>query len=146
MDYLAQNMDLNNILITQYHELVGIPNRLPGPLIILYSFHSKSFRYLEHFVFSSQILVRLTDFLSLSRTFPQIRSIVVLIGPNWCLVIFFSKNLHWRAEFELIWSFLISNVSYLKNRMLLMAENPDIIETLTKHLPGLRIYQAKIFL
>ena len=29
--------------------------------------------------------------------------------------------------------------------MLLMAENPDIIETLTKHLPGLRIYQAKIF-
>ena len=59
---------------------------------------------------------------------------------------FFSKKLHLRAEFELIWSFLTSNVSYLKNRMLLMAENPDIIETLTKHLPGLRIYQAKIFL
>ena len=27
-----------------------------------------------------------------------------------------------------------------------MAENPDIIETLTKHLPSLRIYQVKIFL
>ena len=103
-------------------ELIGISNKFPSPLAIYYSFPLKSSRYLEprylkHLVFSTQILVALTEFLSLSRNFSQIHNIVAWTGPYWS--IFFPEKLRLRRKVELILIFLIMNI--------LQAENSKVI-------------------
>ena len=66
-------------------------------------------------IFLNQILVNLTKFLSLSRTFPQISNIIVLTEPNRS-VICFKKN------FDVL-NFLRSTVFQPENSNAIMAKN-----------------------
>ena len=66
-------------------------------------------------IFLNKILVNLTKFLSLSRTFPQISNIIVLTEPNRS-VICFKKN------FDVL-NFLRSTVFQPENSNAIMAKN-----------------------
>lgn len=70
-------------------------------------------------IFLNQILVNLTKFLSLSRTFPQISNIIVLTEPNRS-VICFKKN------FDVL-NFPRSTVFQPENSNAIMAKNSIVI-------------------
>lgn len=66
-------------------------------------------------IFLNQILVNLTKFLSLSRTFPQISNIIVLTEPNRSVICF-------KKKFDVL-NFLRSTVFQPENSNAIMAKN-----------------------
>ena len=70
-------------------------------------------------IFLIQILVNLTKFLSLSRTFPQISNIIVLPEPNRSVICF-------KKKFDVL-NFLRSTVFQPENSNAIMAKNSIVI-------------------